>query len=47
MTRRYGLRDDQWEPIQNLLLGREGTVGDSKRQPPLCGSCFIQLIRVC
>src|SRR5476651_2481273 len=25
--RRYGLRDDQWEPIQNLLPGRPGTVG--------------------
>ena len=27
MTRRYALRDDQWERIQNLLPGREGTVG--------------------
>ncbi len=27
MTRRYGLRDDQWERIQNLLPGRKGTVG--------------------
>jgi len=25
--RRYGLRDDQWEPIMNLLPGRPGTVG--------------------
>lgn len=25
--RRYGLRDDQWEPIRDLLPGREGTVG--------------------
>jgi transposase len=25
--RRYGLRDDQWERIKNLLPGREGTVG--------------------
>jgi transposase len=25
--RRYGLRDDQWERIMNLLPGRPGTVG--------------------
>ncbi len=27
MTRRYGLRDEQWERIKELLPGREGTVG--------------------
>ena len=27
MTRRYGLRDDQWKKIENLLPGREETVG--------------------
>jgi len=27
MTRRYGLRDDQWQRIENLLPGREETVG--------------------
>ena len=26
-TRRYALRDDQWEQIKDLLPGREGTVG--------------------
>jgi transposase len=26
-TRRYALRDDQWERIQNLLPGRDGHVG--------------------
>ena len=26
MTRRYALRDDQWERIKDLLPGREGTV---------------------
>lgn len=26
-TRRYALRDDQWECIKDLLPGREGTVG--------------------
>ncbi len=27
MTRRYALRDDQWERIEHLLPGRKGTVG--------------------
>jgi transposase len=27
MSRRYGLREDQWERIRDLLPGREGTVG--------------------
>jgi transposase len=27
MTRRYALRDDQWERIKDLLPGREGTLG--------------------
>ena len=27
MSRRYALRDDQWERIKALLPGREGTVG--------------------
>ena len=27
MTRRYALRDDQWERIELLLPGREGHVG--------------------
>jgi len=27
MTRRYALRDDQWEQIKELLPGREETVG--------------------
>ncbi len=27
MSRRYALRDDQWERIEPLLPGREGTVG--------------------
>lgn len=27
MIRRYGLRDDQWERIKDLLPGREETVG--------------------
>lgn len=27
MTRRYALRDDQWDRIRDLLLGRAGHVG--------------------
>ena len=27
MVRRYALRDDQWEKIEKLLPGRDGTVG--------------------
>jgi transposase len=27
MVRRYGLRDDQWQRIEQLLPGREDTVG--------------------
>ena len=27
MTRRYGLRDDQWERLKEWLPGREGLVG--------------------
>ena len=27
MTRRYGLRDEQWKKIENLLPGRTETVG--------------------
>jgi len=29
--RRYGLRDDQWERIKDLLPGREGQVGVTAR----------------
>ena len=31
MTKRYGLRDDQWERIKEMLPGREGTVGVTAR----------------
>ena len=27
MSRRYALRDDQWERIENMLPGKEGDVG--------------------
>ena len=29
--KRYGLRDDQWEPIKDLLPGRAGHVGVTAR----------------
>ena len=31
MTRRYGLRDDQWKRIQHVLPGREGYVGGTAK----------------
>ena len=31
MTRRYALRDDQWERIKGLRPGREGHVGVTAR----------------
>lgn len=31
MTRRYALRDDQWERIKDLLPGRDDTVGVTAR----------------
>lgn len=31
MSRRYALRDDQWERIKDLLPGREGYVGVTAR----------------
>jgi len=31
MTRRYALRDDQWERIEDSLPGRQGHVGATAR----------------
>lgn len=31
MLQRYGLRDDQWDVIKDLLPGRAGTVGGTAR----------------
>jgi len=31
MSRRYGLRDDQWAKIEHLLPGRKGSVGVTAR----------------
>ena len=42
MARRYGLRDDQWDRIRDLLPGREGHVG-VRRRIIVCSwkRCFI------
>ena len=40
MTRRYALRDDQWERIKDLLPGREGYVGMTARDNRL----FIEAV---
>jgi transposase len=36
MTRRYGVRDDQWARIEALLPGRVGHVGGTARDNRLC-----------
>ena len=33
--RRYGLRDDQWSRVKDLLPGREGSVGATASDNPL------------
>lgn len=40
MTRRYALRDDQWERIKDLLPGREGYVGATAKDNRL----FIEAV---
>lgn len=40
MTRRYALRDDQWERIKGLLPGRQDTVGVTARDNRL----FVQAV---
>ena len=40
MTRRYGLRDDQWERIKDWLPGRKGHVGVTARDNRL----FIEAV---
>jgi len=36
MTKRYALKDDQWEQIKDLLPGQASTVGDFQRQQAIC-----------
>ncbi len=41
MTRRYGLRDDQWDRIKGLVPGREGYVGGTAANNRL----FVEAVR--
>ena len=43
MTKRYALRNDQWERIKDLLPGREQTVGVTARDNRL----FVQAVLLC
>lgn len=46
MTRRYGLRDEEWDPIKGLLRGREGHVGGTAADIAcLWKRCFIDTAR--
>jgi transposase len=39
-VRRYGLRDDQWDRIKDLLPGRDGTVG----RPAVDNRLFVDAV---
>ena len=39
-VRRYGLRDDQWDRIKDLLPGRDGTVG----RPAVDNRLFVEAV---
>jgi transposase len=39
-VRRYGLRDDQWDRIKDLLPGRKGTVG----RPAVDNRLFVEAV---
>src|SRR5260370_21004842 len=39
-VRRYGLRDDQWERIEGLLPGRDGSIG----RPAMDNRLFIDAV---
>ena len=41
--RRYGLRDDQWERIEDLLPGRDGHVGGTAGQPAVRGGGAVSV----
>ena len=45
MTRRYGLRLDLWERIQNLLPERKGTVGRTAKDNRLFVEAFLYRYR--
>ena len=43
--RRYGLRDEQWERIKDLLPGREGHVGVNAKDNRLFVEAVLWLVR--
>ena len=45
MTRRYALRDDQWERIEGLLPGRKETVGVTAKDNRLFGEAVLYRYR--
>lgn len=45
MTRRYALRDDQWERIKELLPGRQGHVGVTARDNRLFAEAVLYRYR--
>ncbi len=46
MVSRYGLRDDQWEKVKDMLPGREETVGgDAKGPPVVCRNGGVSVSR--
>jgi len=45
MSRRYAPRDDQWKRIEDLLPGREGTVGVMARDNRLFIEAFLYRYR--
>ena len=44
--RRYALRDDQWDRIKDLLLGREDTVGTTEKDNCLFVEAVLYRYRV-
>lgn len=45
MVHRYALRDDQWEKIEKLLLGRDGAVGVPAKDNRLCVEAVLSRYR--
>ena len=45
MTSRYGLREDQWNKIRDLLPGREGAVGVTARDNRLFVEAVLRIGR--
>jgi transposase len=47
MSRRYALRDDQWKRIEDLLPGREGSVGVTAKDNRLFVEAVLYRYRAC